>query len=98
MESLSDLISGLALSMGAIALIGNPPTTVLGLYDDIFTFAFSFTILISVWMRYTRVMSVLPFENRRTIFLDILLLFSVSIEAFLFNILRPRQHGRSCAA
>ena len=87
-ESLSDLIFGLALSIGAIALIGNPPTTASGLYQDILKFGFSFVILISVWMRYTRVMSVLPLENRRTIFLNIVLLFTVSIEPFLFNVLR----------
>ena len=87
-ESLSDLIFGLALSIGAIALIGNPPSTVMGLFEDLLTFGFSFLILISVWMRYTRVMSVLPLETRRTILLNVVLLFAVSIEPFLFNILR----------
>jgi len=87
-ESLSDLVFGLALSIGAIALIGSPPTSISNLYSDIFTFAFNFVILISVWLHYTRVMSVLPLENRRTMILNVLLLFSVSIEPFLFNLLR----------
>jgi len=39
-------------------------------------------------MRYTRVMSVLPIENRSTSTLNTVLLFSVSVEPFLFNILR----------
>jgi len=93
-ESLSDLVFGLALSIGAIALIGNPPTTTEGLFSDLLTFAFNFFILISVWLRYTRVMSVLPMENTRTMSLNVLLLFSVSCEPFLFNILRA---GNSAA-
>jgi uncharacterized membrane protein len=87
-ESLSDLIFGLALSIGAISLTFNPPTTVPGLFDDILTFAFSFIILISVWIRYTRIMSSLPLESRKTMLLNTLLMFTVSIEPFLFNIFR----------
>jgi uncharacterized membrane protein len=89
-ESLSDLIFGLALSIGAIALTFNPPTTVSGLFDDILTFAFNFVVLISVWVRYTRIMSSLPLENRRTMLLNTLLMFTVSIEPFLYNILRAK--------
>jgi len=84
-ETLSDLIFGLALSIGAIALIGNPPQRVSMLWSDIIGFAFNFLILISVWMRYTRVMSVLPLETRKTTVLNTLLLFAVSLEPFLFN-------------
>lgn len=97
-ESLSDLIFGLALSIGAIALIGNPPSTVSGLFDDMLTFAFSFIILISVWIRYTRIMSSLPLENRRTMLLNTLLLFTVSIEPFLFNIFRSGNSTTPVAA
>ncbi len=56
-ESLSDMIFGLALSVGAITLVGNPPTTGGALYNDILAFDFGFLILISVWMRYTKIMS-----------------------------------------
>jgi uncharacterized membrane protein len=87
-ESFSDIVFGLALSIGAIALIGSPPASVSALYGDIATFAFNFIILVNVWIRYTRVMSVLPLENRRTLFLNTLLLFTVSIEPFLFNTFR----------
>ena len=87
-QSLSDLIFGLALSIGAIALIGSPPASVAGLYNDLLSFAFNFLILITVWMRYTRVMSALPVETRRTSTLNTLLLFAVSLEPFLFNTFR----------
>ena len=84
-EGLSDMVFGLALLVGAITLVGSAPNNVTGLFNDITTFAFSFLILISVWMRYTKIMSVLPLENRWTISLNTLL-FSVSIEPFLFNL------------
>ena len=87
-ESLPDLIFGLALSVGGITLVGNPSTTSGAFYNDILTFSFSFLILITVWMRYTKIMSVLPIENRRSSALNTLLLFTVSIEPFLFNLLR----------
>jgi uncharacterized membrane protein len=89
-ESLSDLIFGLALSIGAIALVGNVNNINSGqlLLNDITVFGFSFVILISVWMRYTRMMSVLPLENRWTMALNTALLFAVSLEPFLFNVLQ----------
>jgi len=84
-ESLSDLIFGLALSVGAISLVSNPPVNVQDVYNDIATFGFSFLILITMWLRYTRIMSVFPLETRRVI---IMLLFCVSVEPFLFNLIR----------
>ncbi len=87
-EGLSDLVFGLALSIGAITLVENPPKTSLAIYADVATFALSFYILISIWLRYTRIMSVLPLERRRTIFANGLLLFCVAIEPFLFNLLQ----------
>jgi len=90
-ESLSDMVFGLALSIGAIALLGNPPTTDTGLYNDIAIFGFNFLIIISVWMRYSNIMSVLPLEDRRTLFLNTTLLFLVSLEPFLFNVLRQQS-------
>jgi len=93
-ESLSDLVFGLALSIGAIALVSNPPTTVTGLYSDIVTFCFNFVVLISIWLRYTRIMSALPIETRTTMMLNSVLLFAVTMEPFLFNILRSGNSAR----
>jgi uncharacterized membrane protein len=93
-ESLSDLIFGLALSIGALTLISNVNsfTTASQLLGAISDFAFSFLILIGIWMRYTRIMSVLPLENRWTVSLNTALLFFVSIEPFLFNVM-PMDHS-----
>ncbi len=82
------MVFGLALSVGALALVTSPPTSSTDLYVDIATFGFSFLILIMVWFAYTRIMSVLTLETRLTMGLNTVLLFSVSIEPFLFNVLK----------
>lgn len=84
-ETLSDLIFGLALSIGALTLIGNAPSSFGNLLSSLGYYAFSFLILISVWYGYTRIMSNVHIETRREVELNILLLFLVSIEPFLFN-------------
>lgn len=68
--------------------MSNPPTSVQAVYNDLATFGFSFLILITMWLRYTRIMSVFPIETRRVNNLNILLLFCVSVEPFLFNLVR----------
>src|SRR5271163_1060439 len=87
-ESLADLIFGLALSVGAISLVSSPPTNVQAVFTDLETFGFSFLLLITMWLRYTRIMSVFPLDSRYVINLNIALLFCVSVEPFLFNIVR----------
>ena len=79
--------------MGAISLVSNPPTKVSDIYNDLITFGFSFLFLITMWLRYTRIMSVLPLETRRGINLNIMLLFCVSVEPFLFNLVRNPPVG-----
>lgn len=84
-QTLSDLIFGLALSIGALTLIGQQPATVQQLMTSVGFYGFSFLILISVWRRYSSIMSVLPTETSILTNLNILLLFLVSIEPYLFN-------------
>jgi uncharacterized membrane protein len=84
-QSLSDLIFGLALSIGALILIGSRPSNAQELLGNIATFGFSFLILIFVWFRYTEIMSVLPVETTGTRALNSLMLFLVAIEPYLFN-------------
>ncbi len=83
-ESLSDLVFGLALSVGTISLISRLPSSPVGIVYDIVEFGFSFLILITVWISYTSIMSVLPMEDATTITLNVILLFFVSIEPYLF--------------
>jgi uncharacterized membrane protein len=91
-ESLSDLIFGLALSLSAYSLLSRPPTQLTGLASDMLAFTFNFLILISVWIRYTGIMSVLPMENRTTRMLNVAMLFSVSLVPYLFNLVTLYGH------
>ena len=97
-QGLSDLIFGLALSIGAIQLVGNLPQTHNGLVTDLSGFAFSFLILISVWNRYSTTMSVMPVETTQLVRLNMLLLFLVAVEPFLFNVLVIRGLGSAIGA
>jgi len=92
-ESLSDLIFGLALSVGSLALVSSLPTNEGALIQDIGTFAFTFLILISVWFDYTRIMSVMPINEQRTVTLNTVLLFTVSLEPFLFILLKSPSNS-----
>jgi hypothetical protein len=86
-ESLTDLVFGPALSIGAIGLISNRPKNTEILVESIAGFGFSFLILISIWFRYTEVMSVLRVEMTRTRVLNTTLLFFVALQPYLFNLL-----------
>jgi len=61
-ESLSDLVFGLALSIGSVFLIGRVPQTGQDLAANILLFGFSFLILVMTWVGYSRTMAVLPVE------------------------------------
>jgi uncharacterized membrane protein len=86
-QGLSDLVFGLALSIGAIQLVGSLPRDNNALLADILAFAFSFLIIINVWNRYTTTMSVMPVETATLVRLNMLLLFLVVVEPFLFNLM-----------
>jgi uncharacterized membrane protein len=86
-EGLSDLIFGLALSIGAIELVSNYPQTHGQLITALGAFGFSFLILINVWNRYTTIVSLVPVETTAMLRLNMLLLFLVAVEPYLFNLL-----------
>ncbi len=85
-ENLSDLVFGLALSIGSIVLISKLPQTPMELLTGIALFGFSFLIVVWVWSGYTSTMSALPYEIRGTFLLNIMLLFCVAIEPYLFYV------------
>jgi uncharacterized membrane protein len=84
-QTLSDLIFGLALSISALTLVGQQLTTAQQLGEALGLYAFSFLILISVWRQYSTITSILPSETSVMVNLNIVLLFFVSIEPYLFN-------------
>jgi uncharacterized membrane protein len=94
MEVLSEIVFGLALSVGALALVGSPPTTSGALYVALATFGFSFLVLILAWLAFTHLRSMLNSESRWSVSLNVVLLFTVSIEPFLFDlIVRSNESG-----
>jgi hypothetical protein len=84
-ETLADLIFGLSLSIGSIALIANPPKSTAEITTHILAFAYTFFVLITAWMIYTTYMSVLPVETRTVTFLNVGLLLLVAIVPYLLN-------------
>ncbi|MDA4134075.1 MAG: TMEM175 family protein [Thaumarchaeota archaeon] len=85
-ESLSDLVFGLALSLGAIALIQNLPQDSGHLTNDVVLFAFSFLIIVGTWLGYTRIVSVLQVETPGALYLNLALLFCIALEPFLYYV------------
>ena len=84
-ESMADLVFGLSLSIGSIALIANPPQTTNEVTTHILAFAYTFFVLITAWLIYTTYMSVLPHETRSVTFLNVALLLLVAIVPYLLN-------------
>src|SRR5438128_12347617 len=82
-ESLSDLIFGLALSIGALALIAQPVLTAADLLRDLVDFAFGFIVLIAVWVRYTGSISYLTIETHGVLLLHILIVLLVYITLYI---------------
>ena len=87
MEDLSNMVFGLALSIGALTLISTASSSPHVVTGDIATFAFSFLILIYIWFRYTNVLEIIKVETNFEVNLNIVLLFLVVIEPYLFNLL-----------
>lgn len=81
------MVFGLALSLGALVLISQPPKNALDLYQGLGVFGFSFLILLTVWYNYSTIMAVLPLETRGLVILNLVLLFVVAIEPYLLYVL-----------
>ncbi len=77
-------VFGLAIAIGTVSLITRLPARPLGMVIDVAEFGFSFLILISVWLAYWNIMSVLPLEDNTIVILNVALLFLVGIEPYLF--------------
>jgi uncharacterized membrane protein len=84
-EGLADLIFGLSLSIGSIALIANAPTSSGEIISHMAAFGFTFLILITAWLIYTTDMSVLPVETKAITFLNVPLLLLVAVVPYLLN-------------
>lgn len=100
-ETLSDLIFGLSLSIGSIALLANSPLSSGEIGSHILAFTFTFLILITAWLIYTTQMSVLPTETRAITFLNVTLLLLVALVPYLLNnveVVNPSLDATSASA
>ena len=89
-ESLSDLVFGLALSIGSLELIARTPQTPTDLAVSIGLFGFSFMVVVAIWIGYARIMAVMPQSAGGTLSLNMLLLFGVVLEPYLFFVLQSK--------
>ena len=90
-ESLSDLVFGLALSIGSLILVGRVPQSGQDLATNVLLFGFGFLIVVLTWLLYSRTMSVLSAEVPLAMLLNLLLLFCVALEPYLYYVVQSAQ-------
>lgn len=95
-EDLSNLVFGLALTLGALTLVAPSSDDFGSLSQVVLRFALSFTILVYMWWVYN--VSVENLEIKGAIFLlNLALLFLVVIEPFLLTIIGTRSGATAYA-
>ncbi|MGD0719001.1 MAG: TMEM175 family protein [Thermoplasmata archaeon] len=85
-EALTDMIFGLALSITAIQLAFAPPNDEIEVVGYIAEFVVSFSLLIWIWMSYTRISERITAEREEILLLNAGLLLVVSLEPYLLFI------------
>ena len=86
-EGLSDLVFGLALSIGSLVMINQPVNNLTDIRDGLFQFVFGFLVIVSVWVSYTNIISEIRVETSIDFRLNLLLLMLVAIEPYLLYLL-----------
>jgi uncharacterized membrane protein len=86
-ESFSDIIFGLALSIGSLILIQSQVLTWQDFAWNVLLFGFSFLVIAMTWLLFSRTIAVLPVETSSALFLNLVLLFCVALEPYLFYLL-----------
>jgi uncharacterized membrane protein len=93
-EDLSNLVFGLALTLGAISLT-KPETDDLGsLINTVIQFGLSFAVIIWIWWLYNNLINERDLVRKGMVQLNILLLFLVVIEPFLLSVSQPFSSGK----
>jgi uncharacterized membrane protein len=86
-DTIADVVFGLALEIGSLALVGKLPQSGAAIAGDVVAFGFSFVIIFMAWFAYRRLVTALPHETDAVLAVTLALLFCVSIEPFLFYLL-----------
>ncbi|HEY3421396.1 MAG TPA: TMEM175 family protein [Methanomassiliicoccales archaeon] len=86
-EGLSDLVFGLALSIGSLAMINQTVNDYTDVLEGILGFVFGFMIIVGVWVSYTKIISEIKVETEMDFRLNLALLMLVAIEPYLLYLL-----------
>jgi uncharacterized membrane protein len=93
-EDLSNLVFGLALTLGAFSLT-RPETDDLGLlFNTVIQFGLSFGVIIWIWWLYNNLINERDLVRKGMVQLNIVLLFLVVIEPFLLSVSQPYSSGK----
>jgi len=86
-DSFSDIIFGLALSIGSLILIQNQVTIWQNFVWNIVLFGLSFAIIGMTWLSFSTTIRYLSTEDPTVVFLNLALFFCVVLEPYLFYML-----------
>ena len=86
-HSFTDIVFGLAVSIGSLILIQSRVATWQDFAWNIVLFGFSFLIIVLIWLLFSQTISALPSEVPSALFLNLTLLFCVALEPYLFYLL-----------
>ncbi len=85
-EDLSNLVFGLALTLGAVTLVRPESNDFIQLFGILFNFALGFFIIIWIWWLYNRLTKRLDMDRKLEVILNCILLFLVVIEPYLWTL------------
>lgn len=91
-EGLSDLVFGLALSIGSLAMINQNINDEADIISGMVWFIFGFFIIVNVWISYSNVMAESRVETNIDFRLNLFLLLLVSIEPYLLYLI-GKEHS-----
>jgi uncharacterized membrane protein len=92
-EGLSDLVFGLALSIGSLAMINQNVNDEGDIISGMIWFIFGFFIIVNVWISYSNVMAERRVETELDFRLNLVLLLLVSIEPYLLYLMGKEDSG-----
>jgi uncharacterized membrane protein len=87
-EDLSNLVFGLALTLGAVTLVRPENNDFVQLLGIMINFALSFFIIVWIWWGYNRLIKRLDMDRKSEVVLNAVLLFLVVIEPYLWTLIR----------
>ena len=86
-HSFADIIFGLALSLGSLVLIQSQVVVWQDVVWNVLLFGFSFLVIALTWLFFSQTVSMLSDEGASALSLNLLLLFCVVLEPYLFYLL-----------